>query len=220
MPEAIVKATDAGRRYLLGSRTVEALLSATCAVYPGDRISIMGPSGSGKSTLLHLMGALDAPTSGTVTWPVLGDAMNLRPKHIGFVFQMPSLLPSLNVLENVKLPLALMEQLEGGEDRAMDILARLGLDSLADKLPEELSGGQLQRVAIARALVTGPRLILADEPTGQLDHPTAKRLFDVLLSTIDGTGAALVIATHDVAVAERMNKRWSIHHGILEEDKL
>jgi ABC-type lipoprotein export system ATPase subunit len=220
MSELLVKVQNAGRIYKIRDRQVEALLSASCEVALGSRIAVTGPSGSGKSTLLHLMGGLDAPTSGSVTWPLLGGPKGLRPALVGFVFQMPSLLPSLDVLENVKLPLVLMGCSKDNDARAMEILQRFGLDTLARKLPDELSGGQLQRVAMARALVAGPRFILADEPTGQLDHPTAKALLDALLEFIEGTDTALIVATHDNAVAERMDTRWSIRHGILEEYNL
>ena len=195
---------------------MEALVDANCIVRPGDSICLKGPSGSGKSTLLYLMGALDQPTSGIVTWPLLGDRINLRPSLIGFVFQMPSLLPSLDVLENVKLPLLLAGKLDDADAAAMQTLERLKIDHLSAKLPEELSGGQKQRVALARALVCRPRLLLADEPTGQLDHPTAMALFDSLVEILAGTDTAIVVATHDEAVAERMDTQWRVHHGRLE----
>ena len=167
--------------------------------------------------MLHLLGGLDNPTSGKVSWPALGEQAQLRPLKIGFVFQMPSLLPPLTAVENIELPLLL-----AGEDEnaarmaALEALERLELESLADKLPEELSGGQAQRVAMARTLATRPRLILADEPTGQLDHATARHLLDVLIAALDGTGIALVVATHDPLVAERMKRVWRMQHGVLE----
>ena len=217
MSEALVQMQDAGRTYLQGGIPIEALKSATCRVLPGDRIAMVGPSGSGKSTLLHLMGGLDAPTSGSISWPLLGVADELRPGKIGVVFQWQSLLPSLSVVENVSLPLLLMDAVgEDAHTQAMDLLARFGLDALADRLPEELSGGQLQRVAVARSLAARPRLILADEPTGQLDHPTAMNLLDTLLAHVADTDTALVIATHNAAVAERMATTWRMHHGVLE----
>lgn len=219
MFDTLVQVQNAGRIFTVDGRLVEALLCATCTVKPGDRICITGPSGSGKSTLLHLMGALDTPTSGSVSWPSLGGPSGLRPSHVGFVFQMPSLLPSLDVLENVKLPLILAGDAEQADVRAMEMLVKLRLDNLAVKLPEELSGGQMQRVSVARALVCRPKLLLADEPTGQLDHPTAKALFDSLVEILDGTDMAMVVATHDEAVAQRMQTRWQIHHSILEEGR-
>jgi ABC-type lipoprotein export system ATPase subunit len=215
--EAFVRLEEAGRTYTQDSRPVQALKSATCDILPGDRIAIMGPSGSGKSTLLHLMGGLDTPSAGSVWWPVMGEMKELRPAFIGFVFQMQSLIPSLNVVENVELPLLILNE-DAGEARtsAIEVLNKLELCELIYKLPEELSGGQLQRVALARALVSRPLLLLADEPTGQLDHPTAQHLFDVLLRYIEDSETALVVATHDPAIAERMQKTWKINYGILE----
>ncbi len=217
MPEMVVQVQGAGRVYIQKGNRVEALVSATCSVKTGEHIALMGQSGSGKSTLLHLMGGLDEPSAGTVSWPALGGKNALRPDKIGFVFQMPSLLSSLNVVENVKLPLLLMG-VDSGKAHlsAVEILERIELAELIDKLPQELSGGQLQRVALARALVTKPKLILADEPTGQLDHPTSMKLFDILSDYIKDMDTSLVVATHDAAVAERMKKTWKMDHGVLE----
>ncbi len=219
-PEAgrmLVEARAAGRTYGSGEATVTALASATCRVAKGDRIALLGPSGSGKSTLLHLMGGLDAPTNGEITWPALGAWETLRPRQVAIVFQMPSLLAPLTVVENVEIPLLLGRvPAEAARHAALEALARLELTRIADKLPEELSGGQAQRVAVARALAYRPALILADEPTGQLDRATAQHLFDVLLDTLAGTDTALVVATHDLAAAERMDRVWRMRHGILE----
>lgn len=214
---ALAATQHARRIYQRGAAMVVALQDATCMIAPGDRIALVGRSGSGKSTLLHLLGGLDTPTSGTVAWPALGARDSLRPTKVAFVFQMPSLLPPLTVIENVELPLLL-----GGADpltaraAAQQALAQMELATLADQLPEELSGGQAQRVAVARALAYRPRLILADEPTGQLDRPTAQHLFDVLLAALEGTDTALVVATHDLTVADRMQHAWQMRQGILE----
>jgi ABC-type lipoprotein export system ATPase subunit len=217
MAETLVHIQNGGRTYSHGSTSVVALASATCTVMPGDRIALVGPSGSGKSTLLHLLGGLDTTTSGSIEWPALGVRESLRPSNIGLVFQMPSLLAPLTVVENVEIPLLLgPKSAEKARSAALDALDRIGLKSLANKLPEELSGGQAQRIAVARALATRPKLILADEPTGQLDHPTAEHLFDVLLASLEGTGTALVVATHDMTVAKRMHKVWQIQYGTLE----
>ncbi len=214
---ALVRADGAARTYRRGRTPVPALAAATCALFPGDRVALMGPSGSGKSTLIHLLGGLDTPTSGTVTWPALGPRETLRPAKVGLVFQAQSLLPSLNVVENVELPLLLRGTPPAeARDSARASLERFELGDLSEKLPEELSGGQAQRVALARALAAGPPLLLADEPTGQLDHGTAGRLLDALLEALEGTGTALAVATHDPAVAERLAKRWHIDHGVLE----
>lgn len=229
MPKALVQLKNINRAFSKGTAIIEALKAVTCAVKPKDRIAVVGASGSGKSTLLHLMGYLDNPTSGDISWPLLDRSQPLRPAQIGFIFQMPSLLPTLNVLENVELPLLIsshepkmaresaLESLGlSAYESALEALGRIGLSELADKLPDELSGGQLQRVAVARVLAMKPKLILADEPTGQLDHPTANKLLDAFLAAMDGTDTALVIATHDMAVAERMSTVWQISHGILE----
>jgi ABC-type lipoprotein export system ATPase subunit len=215
--EALVVADGIGRVYLRGAALTVALASATCVVVPGDRIALVGPSGSGKSTLLHLLAGLDMPTSGVISWPALGARDTLRPSKVGIAFQMPSLLPALSVIENVEVPLLLDHKgALTARAAAVEVLERLELAALADKLPDELSGGQAQRVAVARALASRPPLLLADEPTGQLDHPTARHLFDVLQAALWGTPTALVVATHDRAVAERMATVWRIRHGTLE----
>lgn len=217
MPEVLAYIQNGERTYRRGNTPVVALVSATCAIMPGDRIALVGPSGSGKSTLLHLLGGLDTPTSGILAWPALGARETLRPGKIGFVFQTQSLLAPMTVVENVEIPLLLGQvSAEKARATALDMLERIELESLAEKLPEELSGGQAQRVAIARALTCGPKLILADEPTGQLDHPTAQHLFDVLLAALEGTDTALLVATHDMTVAERMHTVWRMQHGTLE----
>jgi len=220
LDELFVDMRNVGRAYLQGQTDVEALESVTCKVVPGDRIAVVGPSGSGKSTLLHLMGGLDTPTKGSIIWPALGGKEDLRPGNVGFVFQTVSLITSLTALENVELPL-LLSQVKPSEARtvAFTALENIGLGSIADKLPEELSGGQAQRIAMARALASRPKLILADEPTGQLDHPTAQHLFDVLLASLESSDIALVVATHDSAIAGRMNAVWHIEHGRLEVTK-
>ena len=199
-----------------GSTEVVALAEATGEILEGDRIALTGPSGSGKSTLLQLIAGLDTPTSGSLTWPALGNRASLRPGPVGVVFQAQSLLPPLNVLENVALPLLLQGEAQTAADAAaLDALRALDLDDLAAKLPEELSGGQAQRVAVARILASRPRLILADEPTGQLDHVTASTVIDVLLASADATGAALLVNTHDPAVARRFASHWEMADGHL-----
>ena len=167
-------------------------------------------------TLLHLLAGLDAPTSGRIEWPALGPPDRLRPGPIGFAFQGPSLLSPLTVLENVALPLLLLDREEREANEASaGLLERLRLTDVADKLPEELSGGQLQRAGLARALVGGPALVLADEPTGQQDRETGRLVVDVLLDEAGRSGAAIVVATHDRTVAERLSKRWELVNGRL-----
>lgn len=216
MAEILVEGTGVARRFQQGEVDVYALRPASFVIRAGDRIALLGRSGSGKSTLLHLIGDLDTPTSGQLTWPGLGRHGTLRPKHIGIVFQAPSLIPTLSVVENVELPLRLTGDILSPRDEAMDVLEAVGLVSIADKLPDELSGGQAERVALARAIAPKPRLILGDEPTGQLDHPTARRAIDALLKSVEGTDAAVVVATHDASVAERMNITWLMEHGQLQ----
>jgi putative ABC transport system ATP-binding protein/lipoprotein-releasing system ATP-binding protein len=199
-----------------GSRVV-ALQHATCRIESGDRIALVGPSGSGKSTLLHLLAALDEPTTGTIRWPALGARETLRPSKISFVFQTESLLAPLTVLENIEVPRLLAgSNADEARSDASEILAALDLSELAEKLPEEISGGQAQRAAVARSLITRPALILADEPTGQLDHDTASHLLKLLLRRLKASETALVIATHDPFVAGLMKTVWTIEHGVLK----
>jgi putative ABC transport system ATP-binding protein/lipoprotein-releasing system ATP-binding protein len=216
MPEPLVDATDVSRGFGENESRVLAVKHATCRVERGDRIALVGPSGSGKSTLLQLLAGLDQPSSGTVRWPALGDPENLRPAKISFVFQAESLLAPLSVLENIEVPCLLVgADGERARDEASRMLGDLELGALADKLPEEISGGQAQRAAVARALITRPALLLADEPTGQLDRPTARHLLDLLDERLAGSDTAVVIATHDAFVAGRMKTRWHIEHGVL-----
>ncbi len=219
MADPLVVATGLARTYYRGATPLVAVAEATCTVQAGDRIALVGPSGSGKTTLLHLLGGLDTPSAGRLTWPALGPAATLRPAHIALVFQRPSLLPPLTVSENVALPLLLGGMAPAAAQAAASaVLDRLGLADLATRLPSELSGGQAQRVAVARALAAGPALILADEPTGQLDQATAAQLLDGLLAALQDSPTALVIATHDPAVAARMTHGWQMAHGVLAVD--
>ena len=185
----------------------------------GELIAIVGRSGSGKSTLLQLIAGIDAPTSGTLSWPAFPDPGELRPGCISMMFQSASLVPSLNVLENVCLPLALLDERRGRDQKATAALTRFGLEALTSKLPEELSGGQAQRVGLARAIVSAPKLLLADEPTGQLDHITAGTMMAGLIEWVEETGAALVIATHDPQIASAMALQWHMDHGLLTADR-
>ena len=199
-------------------QTAQVLLSASCHVLSGDRIALVGPSGSGKSTLLHILAGLIEPTSGSVRWPALGGRDQLMPVKVQTVFQAPSLFPALNVRDNITLPLLLAGVGAPTAALADQLLDRFGLTELALKLPEELSGGQAQRVAMLRALAVSPRLILADEPTGQLDTATGQAFLTLVIEMARASGAALLIATHDPAVAARMDRQWSIDHGTLWPD--
>ena len=212
--EPLVRCTGAARTYGEGASATVALQPADIEVFEGDSIALVGPSGSGKSTLIHLMAGLDDPSIGSVSWPAIGERDALRPGAVAVVFQAPSLLPPLTVLENTALPL-ILEGVDGNHAgaRAADALARLDLADLSDKLPEEISGGQAQRVAAARALAGRPRLILADEPTGQLDRASGEQVVSALIDAARHLDAALVVATHDPTVAERLDQRWEMHSG-------
>jgi putative ABC transport system ATP-binding protein/lipoprotein-releasing system ATP-binding protein len=217
MNEILVSLTNVSRHYGRGRNETTALTNVSCQIAAHDRVAVVGPSGSGKSTLLHLIAGLDKPTEGVISWPALGSVTELRPDQICLMLQTPSLLPTLSVLENVELCWLLSKRNEtDARSAALQILARLDLSAIVDKLPAELSGGQMQRVAAARTLVCEPRLILADEPTGQLDSITASRLIEVLLDSATDSGAALIVATHDPAVASRMQAQWRMVHGTIE----
>lgn len=213
---ALVACDGAARTFGKGPSAVVAVHTATCRVTAGDRIAITGSSGSGKSTLLHLMAGLDQPTGGTVGWPALAGAP-LRPGPVSVIFQNPSLLPELDVVENVALPLLLVgADPASATAAATAALERLDLAFLAHKLPEEISGGQAQRVAVARTLAGRPRLVVADEPTGQLDHTTAAHVLEALLDAAAALDAAVVLSTHDPAVAAHFPIRWHMSDGGLD----
>ena len=197
-----------------------ALSGVSLDIMPGEFVAVMGPSGSGKSTLLNLMGLLDTPTRGTVmidrqSVRAVGDAYlaRLRNTYVGFVFQQFHLIPDLPVLDNVMLPL-LYRKMSGAErkERAKAILDRVGLSARMDHYPGQLSGGQQQRVAIARALVHEPKLLLADEPTGNLDSAMGDEIMD-LLEGLNGEGVTIVMVTHDPRLAERTHRIVRLHDG-------
>lgn len=216
MTEPVVHAEAAGLSYGSGATATVAVQPASFSVHAGARTALVGPSGSGKSSLLHMMAALETPTVGSLTWPALGPREGLRPGPVAIVFQGPSLLPPLGVKENVALPLILAGLAPAqARRRADEVLGLLGLAALADRLPEDVSGGEAQRVAIARALAGGPALLLADEPTGQLDSATAATTLQTLLDAATEAGAALVVATHDLAVADLLADRWTMTDGRL-----
>ncbi len=203
---------------------VEALRSIDLTVTKGEFVSILGPSGSGKSTLLHIMGLLDSPTSGkryidgieTSTMKE-DEQANVRGDKIGFIFQTFNLIPSLTALENVELPLMLRKK-DGAQRRkkAADLLEAVGLEERLDHHPNQLSGGQRQRVAIARALVNDPEIILADEPTGNLDSKTGKDILQ-LLSSLHGQGKTIVIITHDEYITKVTERVVRIKDGMIEK---
>ncbi len=216
MSEPLVEAVDAYRRFGSGASATEAVRGASCAVYAGDLIALVGPSGSGKSTLINLLAGLDDLTEGHIRWPALGAREGLRPSKIAIVFQSPSLLAPLTVVENVCLPLVLKGLTEKDATRlAAEALERLYVGHLRDMLPEEISGGQAQRVAIARALAVRPALLLADEPSGQLDSGTAEEVITTVLAAAAEVGTAVLVATHDALVAQRFAIVWEMNDGHL-----
>ncbi len=223
MPDlsSLVRADSLGRTYGSGQGRVTALAHATFSLDSGDRVALMGPSGSGKTTLIHLIAGLDRPTDGSIEWPGLGDRADLRPGPVALAFQGPSLLPPLTVIENVALPVILA----GGDEReataaARDLLEVFEVDMVSAKLPEELSGGQSQRAGLARAFAGSPRLVLADEPTGQQDRETAGRMVETILTVATLDGIALLIATHDSMVADRLPTRWTMRDGALTTEAI
>jgi ABC-type lipoprotein export system ATPase subunit len=215
----LVECSGVARTFGRGPTALVAVHDIECRVPAGARLALVGPSGSGKSTLLHLMAGLDLPTMGTVTWPALGERSQLRPGKVAVIFQSSSLVPFLDVTENVTLPLVLggMEPL-AARDLARAALGRLDLQAISDKLPDEISGGQAQRVAVARALAGRHQLILADEPTGQLDHSAGMAVLGALLEAAGDLGAALVVSTHDRTAAALLDEEWRMVDGRLTNE--
>jgi ABC-type lipoprotein export system ATPase subunit len=212
----LVRGSRVTKSFAIGDQRVDAVRDASFTIERGARIALVGPSGSGKSTLVHLIAGLDQPSGGSIIWPALGEEVALRPGPIGLAFQGPSLLPPLTVLENAALPMILAGHDEADANAAAaELLAVFDVAVLADRLPEELSGGQSQRVGLARAFGGGPQLVLADEPTGQLDHDSAARVIDAMLALADVRRTAVVLATHDPDVAARLDTGWSMRDGTL-----
>jgi len=210
------------KRFHRGAEEVVALDGVDLTIDPGEFVALIGPSGSGKSTLLHLAGGLDQPDSGRIligdrdlATLSIGERAKLRRREVGFVFQFFHLIPTLTVLENVELPLMLDGAKSNG--RTSDLLDRVGIGHRADHLPGELSGGELQRAAIARALVAHPQVILADEPTGNLDSATSEAVLALLSEQVAESGAALVMVTHDRDVAARAPRVHTLRDGKLEQ---
>ena len=222
----MIQLASATKSYLQGRRTVEAVRGVTLGVGEGEFVAIMGPSGSGKSTLMHLIGALDTPTSGTVTLfgrdlATLSDRerAHLRRDRIGFIFQAFNLLPTLTAAENVALPLLLGKARRADAiKRACASLDRVGLGSRADHFPDEMSGGEMQRAAVARALVTNPDVVLCDEPTGNLDSVNSREVL-ALLASLPGPGRAVVMVTHDSGAAKSGTRVVTIRDGLVESDE-
>lgn len=211
------------KNYKQGSQTLEVLREVDLDIAAGEIVALVGPSGSGKSTLLQIAGLLDRPTKGDIylngqNCSKLGDAMrtSLRSDYLGFVYQYHNLLADFDATENVMLPqLIAGVKYKEAKERAQWLLKRLGLEKRFTHRPAELSGGEQQRVAIARALANAPKLLLADEPTGNLDPKTSEIVFAELLSIVKETGLAALIATHNLDLAERMDRKVKLENGKL-----
>lgn len=213
------------RRFQQGTASLEVLNGVNLAVRPGEIVGLVGASGAGKSTLLHIAGLLERPDDGEVIvagaeCSRLGDDRRtaLRRSHIGFVYQFHHLLPEFSAIENIVLPqmIAGRGRREAGQ-RAQELLAMMGLEARAEHRPGQLSGGEQQRVAIARAVANSPSLLLADEPTGNLDHAAADAVFSELVELVRGTGLAALIATHNLELASRMDRVARLADGLLVE---
>jgi lipoprotein-releasing system ATP-binding protein len=225
MTESVLEARNVQRRFQQGPVTLEVLQAVNVTILAAERLSIVGASGSGKTTLLQILGGLDKPSSGNVL--VDGKDIHalsekergeLRNHAIGFVYQFHHLLPEFSALENVAMPL-LVRRMHTGEakDRAREILKRVGLGERLTHRPHQLSGGERQRAAVARALVTQPKLVLADEPTGNLDGRNAEQVFELMLELNRERRTSLVIVTHDLRIAARMDRALHIENGTLHE---
>ena len=222
--DPLVEARDVHKSYWLGEKEIHVLRGASFSLAAGEMASLVGPSGVGKSTFLHVIGTLDPPTGGTVLFEGR-DAFSMteeelarfRNRSIGFVFQFHYLLPEFTALQNTSMP-GLINRLsrEQAEAQAKEMLEIVGLGDRLEHKPGELSGGEQQRVALARALVLKPRLLLADEPTGNLDEHTADEVFGVLLRLVRDAGLGALIATHNTALAARMDRRLTLHEGVVQ----
>jgi putative ABC transport system ATP-binding protein len=223
--EPVISVKNLKKTYIMGSQTIDALKDVSIDIRPNEYVALMGPSGSGKSTLMNLLGCLDTPTSGdyilaekNVSLLMDGELAEIRNKEIGFVFQTFNLLPRLSSLENVALPLVYAGLSRNKRlERAQEVLASVGLGDRVHHKPNELSGGQRQRVAIARALVNRPSLILADEPTGNLDTKTSIEIMEIF-ERLHEQGNTIVIVTHEPDIAEHAHRIVRLRDGLVEHD--
>lgn len=216
MSNAVLSAQSLRKTYLSGTQRLQVLTDVTLEVAAGESVSIRGESGSGKSTLLNLLSGLDSPDGGAIHWAGAAPAPNRRALFLGMVFQSFYLIPELNAEQNVLMAARILKN-PGAAERARtkELLARVGLAERANHLPAQLSGGERQRVAVARALVNSPKLLLADEPTGNLDEHTGDAVIELLLALCRETGTALVLVTHNVAHAKKTNRSLFLHDGVL-----
>ena len=223
MRQPVIHASNITRELKLGAHIVHALRGVNLDIYPNEMVGIIGPSGSGKSTLLGIIGGLDSPTDGSiaidgvdVTRMSEGQLTDIRNQKIGFVFQFFNLIPTLTALENVALPIEFaQERRHKPFERAKELLDTLGLGGRFHHRPNELSGGQQQRVAIARALANDPPILLADEPTGNLDSHSGETVLEALSTIRDENGTTVVMVTHDQSLAERMDRVLTLVDGII-----
>lgn len=211
------------RRFSQGKEVLDVLSGADLDIQGGEIVALVGPSGAGKSTLLHIAGLLERPDQGEVFLAGISagdqseaERTRLRRLHLGFVYQFHHLLPEFSAVENVILPQMIAGTAKAlAREKAMDLLHRMGLGNRADHRPGQLSGGEQQRVAICRALANGPKVLLADEPTGNLDPHTAESVFAELIALVRGTGVAALIATHNPDLAQRMDRVAALKDGVL-----
>ena len=223
--QPLIDIADIGRKYVIGSETIHALKSVTLQIKKGEFVALMGPSGSGKSTLMNILGCLDTPTRGAyilnginVSEMTDDELAEVRNKEIGFVFQTFNLLPRSTSLDNVALPLVYAGYSKGERsEMAQKALESVGLGNRVDHKPNELSGGQRQRVAVARALINNPSIILADEPTGNLDTKTSIEIME-LLEEIHSNGNTIILVTHEEDIAQHAHRIVRMRDGLIEDD--
>jgi len=225
MADLVIEATNLTKVYRMGNQEVHALRGANVSIQRGEVVSIMGPSGSGKSTLMNILGCLDRPTAGVyildgeVVSNLSSDQLaGIRNRKVGFVFQSFNLMPRASALSNVELPMRYAGVRSGRTQAAREALMSVGLADRMTHRPAELSGGQQQRVAIARALVNHPAIIMADEPTGNLDSKSGKEIMELLLNLNQERGTTIIIVTHDATVASQSQRVIRLYDGLVEGD--